>query len=89
MTNQPTRSRLGAHSVFVGDDAHITTSNDPRSPFSTDIYIRDADLDPLVSLHLTLLALRRLQGTCDRAIKSIEVEDAKRADEPMPYAVSA
>jgi hypothetical protein len=72
-----TRSRNGSHSVFVGDDAHITASTDTWSGFSTDLYVRDANIDTLVSLHLSPLALRELRDTCDRALKSIEFEDAK------------
>ena len=79
-----TRSRIGSLGVFVGDDAHITASADPRSPFSTDLYFRDTNIDTLMSLHLSLLALRELRDTCDRAVKSIEFEDAERAEGEQP-----
>ena len=71
------RTRNGSHSVFVGDDAHITATTDPHSRFNTDVYIRDANIDTLISLHLSPEALRDLRDTLDRAIKSIEFEEAK------------
>jgi len=72
-----TRTRNGSHSVFVGDDAHITASTDPHSRFNTDVYIRDANIDTLVSLHLSPLALRELRDTLDRALKSVAFEEAE------------
>ena len=78
------RTRNGSHSVFVGDDAHITASTDTHSRFSTDLYVRDANIDTLVSLHLSPLALRELLDTCDRALKSIEFEAAKTDAEQVP-----
>ena len=72
-----TRTRNGSHSVFVGDDAHITASTDPHSRFNTDVYIRDANIDTLVSLHLSPLALRELRDTCERALKSVAFEEAE------------
>ena len=71
------RTRNGSHSVFVGDDAHITASTDPHSRFNTDVYIRDANIDTLVSLHLSPLALRELRDTLDRALKSVAFEEAE------------
>jgi len=72
-----TRTRNGSHSVFVGDDAHITAATDPHSRFNTDVYIRDANIDTLVSLHLSPAALRVLRDTCDRALKSVAFEEAE------------
>jgi len=71
------RTRNGSHSVFVGDDAHISASTDPHSRFTTDVYIRDANIDTLVSLHLSPLAVRELRDALTRCLKSIEFEDAK------------
>jgi len=77
MTDTTTHSRIGSLSIFVGDDANINAALDLHSAFSTDLYIRDLNHDPLVSLHLSPAAVRELQATCDRAIKSVEFEEAK------------
>jgi hypothetical protein len=69
-----TRTRSESHSIFVGDDAHITASLDKDSDYPTDVYIRNASHDTLVSLYLSPLALRELRDTCTRALKGIEFE---------------